>query len=319
MPILYCDPWRAQYFQDVQCPDDATIPIKDWQAWSLFPNHSWIYDKLAVARSQGMDAAPHGVIPPYYPVFSKPIINLRNMGAGSLAIPDEATYRVSLQPGHFWSTLLTGRHVSTDAAILNGEIAWCRHATGITLDGGTFEHWHIHKEVMPELEGYLGTWASKHLAGYTGMTNFETIGGKIIEVHLRFTDQWPDLYGAGWVDAMVRLYSEKRWEFDDSQRQDQYSVVLWGSHGRSYRYPSAACTARVKAEPGVVSVQQTFHENLTPSLHSNPPGGFRLAIVNTNDLEAGRRALKILNEGILASSEQGDGSTRSSMVQLSSL
>jgi hypothetical protein len=31
------------------------------------------------------------------------------------------------------------------------------------------------------------------------MVNLETIGGRIIEVHLRFADQWPDLYGARWT------------------------------------------------------------------------------------------------------------------------
>jgi hypothetical protein len=37
------------------------------------------------------------------------------------------------------------------------------------------------------------------------MLNLETIGGTIIEVHLRFADQWLDLYGPGWVDAVVWL------------------------------------------------------------------------------------------------------------------
>ena len=46
--------------------------------------------------------------------------------------------------------------------------------------------------------------SQKHLAGYTGMLNLETIGGTIIEAHLRFADQWPDLYGPGWVDAAGR-------------------------------------------------------------------------------------------------------------------
>jgi hypothetical protein len=46
----------------------------------------------------------------------------------------------------------------------------------------------------------------RHLGGYTGMLNVETIGGTIIEAHLRFADQWPDLYGAGWVEAVVGLY-----------------------------------------------------------------------------------------------------------------
>ena len=81
-----CDPWRTQFFEDVACPDDVIIPTDDRDAWPLYPGHRWIYDKLAVALSQGLDAAPHGVMPPHFPVFSKPIMNLRGMGVGSRAI-----------------------------------------------------------------------------------------------------------------------------------------------------------------------------------------------------------------------------------------
>ena len=101
MPIYQTDPWRVQFFQHAACPDDVIIPTKDWEAWPLYPQHRWIYDKLAVALSQGLDAAPHGVIPPRFPVFSKPMMNLRSMGAGSLAIPDMETYRASMHPGPF--------------------------------------------------------------------------------------------------------------------------------------------------------------------------------------------------------------------------
>ncbi len=146
MPIYQTDPWRVQFFEHVACPDDVIIPTKDWEAWTLYPAHRWIYDKLAVALSQGLDAAPHGVIPPRFPVFSKPMMNLRSMGAGSLPIPDIETYRASLSPGHFWCTLLTGAHVSTDAAIVDGNAVWWRHATGATAPGGTFDYWHIHAE-----------------------------------------------------------------------------------------------------------------------------------------------------------------------------
>ena len=47
------------------------------------------------------------------------------------------------------------------------------------------------------------------------MANFETIGGRIIEVHLRFADQWPDLYGTGWVDALIAPLCDGAWRFDD--------------------------------------------------------------------------------------------------------
>ena len=294
MPILQTDPWRTQFFADVACPGDTIIPTKDWEAWTLYPKHRWIYDKLAVALSQGLDAAPHGVIPPSFPVFSKPMMNLRSMGAGSLPIPDIETYRASLNPGHFWSTLLTGAHVSTDAALVDGNAVWWRHATGATAPGGTFDHWHIHAEPMPEIEDWCGNWAREHLRGYTGMVNFETIGSRIIEAHLRFADQWPDLYGTGWVESLVQLYANRIWTFDDSTRQDAYSVVLFGPHGPAYRHPPAETIQQARAVEGVSSVQISFHEDRDPSQHSMPPGGFRLAVVNAWSLDAGRTARDIL-------------------------
>jgi hypothetical protein len=295
MPILQTDPWRTQFFQTTPCPDDVTIPTKDWEAWPLFPDHRWIYDKLAVALSQGLDAAPHGVIPPHFPVFSKPMMNLRSMGAGSLPIPDIETYRASMNPGHFWCTLLTGAHVSTDAAVVNGAVKWWRHATGATATGGTFDHWHIHSEPMPAIEDWCGAWTRTHLGGYTGMINFETIGARIIEAHLRFADQWPDLYGPGWVLALVNLYANREWRFDDITRADGYSVVLFAPHGPTFRHPPRHAIDQAKKIPGVTSIQISFHEDRDPAHHSMPPGGFRLAIINATDLDAGRRARDLLN------------------------
>ena len=124
------------------------------------------------------------------------------------------------------------------------------------------------------------------------MVNFETIGARIIEVHLRFADQWPDLYGGRpWVEALVGLYAEGRWEFDEpGGRRDGYSVVLFGAHGVQYRHPPAELLAEVRAAPGILSVQVTFHEDRPPNWHSMPPGGFRLTIINSFDHEAAERA-----------------------------
>jgi hypothetical protein len=49
--------------------------------------------------------------------------------------------------------------------------------------------------------------------------------------------------------------------------------------------------------PQVSSVQITFHADKPAELHAMPPGGFRLAIVNCWELEAGleaRRRLALL-------------------------
>jgi hypothetical protein len=208
------------------------------------------------------------------------------MGVGSRVLSSQADYDEHYAPGHFWMTLLEGRHVSSDVAVVHGEPRWWRHVTGKPAGEGTFDQWIIHAEPDSVIEESCGAWIEHNLTGYTGMLNLETIGGTIIEAHLRFADQWPDLYGPGWVDALVELYERGEWNFADDDRAEGYSAVLFGPHGRRYRHPPAATVDEIKRLPGVTSVQVTFHEDRAPESHAMPPGGFRLAIVNGFDLQA---------------------------------
>ena len=290
MPIQEADPWRLQYFKNAACPPDVSIPTDDEHAWMWYPKHRWIYDKIAVALSQGLDAAPHGIPPPGFPVFSKPIINLRGMGAGSRVIRSMEEYGRVLTPGHMWMTMLEGRHISSDVAVVAGRPRWWRHVTGRPGPEGTFDYWTVHAEPDPEIEKRCGDWIGRHMSDFTGMLNFETINGWIIELHLRFSDQWPDLYGKGWVDALIGLYHRGVWEFADNDRRDGYSVVLFGPKERHYRHPPAEAVAEALKLPGVSSVQITFHEDRDSESHSMPPGGFRLAVVNGWDLKTGMAA-----------------------------
>ena len=291
MPICEIDPWRMPYFARVPCPDNVLIPTEDSDAWLWNPRHRWVYDKLAVALSQGLDAAPHGVKPGKFPVFSKPIYNLKGMGIGSQAIASQVEYDAAQTAGYFWSTLLQGEHVSSDVAVIDGNPVWWRHARGQASGDGTFDHWEVGAEPNAAVEQWCHPWCEQHLAGYTGMLNLETIGGRIIEGHLRFADQWPDLYGGDpWVEALVRLYQHGKWDYDDSNRRAGYSVVLFLPHGRRYQPPPQTLQEEVRAMEGVSSLQITFHPELDPSRHAMPPGGFRVAIVNCWDREAGNRA-----------------------------
>ena len=297
MPICEADPWRLQYFAQVETA--ANIPTEDSDAWQWYPRHRWIYDKLAVALSQNLEAGPHGTPPPRFPVFSKPIVNLKGMGAGSRVLHSQADYDEHYAPGHFWMPLLDGRHLSTDIAVVDGEPRWWRHVTGEAAGGGTFDYWTVQAASEPVIEAHCGAWVRAHLAGYTGMLNLETIGGRIIEAHLRFADQWPDLYGAGWLEALVRLYERGIWNFTDEDRRDGYSVVLFGPNGVRYLHPPPALLEEVKQMAGVSSVQITFHEDRAPERHAMPPGGFRLAIVNGFDLAGGLAARERLKEHFL--------------------
>ena len=287
MPIIERDPWRMQYFENVACPEGLEIPTEESDAWRLYPRYRWLFNKLEVADSQGLLCGLHGMEPPSFPVFSKPVYNMRGMGIGSRVLRSTEEYERFQRPGHFWMQLLEGEHVSSDVAVVGGQARWWRHVVGVPLGGGRFDHWVIMAEDRPRIESYCGEWLARHMADYTGMVNFETIGARIIEVHLRFSDQWPDLYGPGWLEAVVRLYGEGVWRHDDLDRRDAYSVVLFGAHGIEYAHPEGSLVERLRAEAGVSSIQITFHADKPSWAHAMPPGGFRLAIVNCWDLRVG--------------------------------
>jgi hypothetical protein len=294
VPFCEADPWRLQYFEGVRSPPGLRIPTEDPDGYEWYPQQQWVYDKLRLCASQGILCAPHGVEPPAFPVFSKPITNLRGMGVGSRVLHSAADYRRCLTPGHFWMPLLRGEHVSTDVAVVQGRACWSRHSCGIPAGEGTFDYWTIEAARRPELEDYLAQWLARNIGAYTGMMNLESIGGRIIDAHLRFADQWPDLYGRSWLEAVVTLYQHGVWEFREPPRTDGYSLALFGPHGREYRHPPAAVVEQVRRMPQVSSVQITFHSERPAAAHPMPPGGFRLAIVNCRDLEAGRAARAVL-------------------------
>jgi hypothetical protein len=287
MPILENSPWRRQYFEGVACPDGVTIPTDDDVAYVLYPAHRWVYNKLLICETQGIAHAPHGISPARFPVFSKPIYNLRGMGAESRILASPAEYERWQRPGHLWMELLAGEHVSSDVAVIAGECVWWRHAVGQSLGHGLFDYWTVLAEPMPAIETYCAAWITRHLRTYSGVLNLETIGARIIEAHLRFTDQWPDLYGPGWIDSLVGLYSDHRWRHPTAARRTGYSVVLFADRGQCYRMIEDDQLAALRTAPAISSIQITFHADRPPEAHAMPPGGFRLAIINCWDLEAG--------------------------------
>ena len=283
MSILEPDPWRQQFFDHCLCPNDLDIPIKDPDAYRMNPLHAWAYNKLMIAEKQDLICGPHDIEPGFYPVFSKPIYNLRSMGSNSGVIVNRQEYSRQYNPGFMWVEILEGEHLSTDVAVVDGEALWFAHAIGYPEKEGTFDYWEILADPRQETEAYLQAFISENFTHYCGMMNFETIGGRIIEMHLRFADQWPDLYGEPFVPSLIELYRSGSWRMGPLNRTG-CSVVLFGEH-RNYRKPSQAFLAPFIDHEQVTSIQLPFHETMDYRQHSMPPGGFRLAIVNGFSLE----------------------------------
>lgn len=290
MPIVEKAPWCEQYFAGVACPAGVYIPTDDALAWQRYPKHRWVYNRLLLCETQGIVHAPHVVTPAAFPVLSLPICDLGGTDAGRL-IHSASEYARALTPGHCWMSPLDGEHLRSEVAVIDGEPRWWRHSVGVPLVDGMYDYWTVLAEARERHESRCGEWLRRHLAGYTGCVILAAIGSTLIGVHLRVLNQWPDLHETGWLDAVVRLYAEGRWQYREPSRRQAYSVELYVPHGRGYDAPPSPIIERLLSHPAIASIQITFDPDRPAERRvAMPPGGFRLAIVNAWDREAGMQA-----------------------------
>ncbi len=282
----------AAFFGTTPCPDDLPIPVGDATAWTLYPDHNHVYIKPLLCKTQGIAHAPLPVPPPGFPVFVKPITNLLGMSIGSFRA-DSAADLAAYRAGSFWMALLTGRQVSTDVAIVDGAARWFAHTEGHPIDNGRFSHWERLDTDESALESVLSGWAAEHLKGFTGIVNFETIGMRIIECHLRMSVEFIPLYGRGWLDAVVRLYRDKVWEFVEGPFP-RFTVPSFTGYAPHRVDP--ARLAAIEAMPGIHRVFPTINDGM-PEL-GNPPNGYRRAVIVAESLDAGRAALPLIDTAI---------------------
>lgn len=144
----------------------------------------WIYDKLIIARKQGVLAAPAGIpVPESGEYIVRPITNIRMMGRGARRMWIQAGDDEPVPDGYFWSEILTGPHISAD-------YHWGEQS--LTVEGfrddsarlDRFSRWCRIEQDKPLPEILHG------LEDHSEWINVEYIGDKVIEVHLRLNDDF---------------------------------------------------------------------------------------------------------------------------------
>lgn len=154
------------------------------------PRNKRVYDKLWVAKSQGLQAGRMSELPRRYPVVVKPRVSLMGFGVGMSIARDQADFFGRSAGADadelMWMEFLSGPQFSVDLVVRQGEIQTYRATQGIPGDGeqrATFKWW----ESVPNywLPERVAGWIRRHLKHYTGPVNVEIIDGRIIECHLR--------------------------------------------------------------------------------------------------------------------------------------
>lgn len=160
-----------------------TTLVDDRDVWgNVHPDDLWIYDKLIVARKAGYLAGPAGVpVPQAAHYIVRPITNIRMMSRGASIqwlTPDED----SVPDGYFWCELFTGDHVSVDYHYGQQSTTVQGFRDSDRLD--RFSKW-TRIDVKIPFPKILGELYLKYK-----WINVEYVGGKIIEVHTRYNDDF---------------------------------------------------------------------------------------------------------------------------------
>ena len=298
MPVLYRNDWAHQFYRGFPCPENTEVPTHDADAYRLNPEFNWVYNKLLIGQRQGLVCAPHGIEPEQYPVFSRPCYNLGGSGFGAAVMNNKEEYAANCHPGYMWAQLLTGEQFSTDVAVIHGQIKWMTHVKAYPGDNNTIDYWEVFQREKDEIAEMAEEFVCSYLGTYSGMVNFETIGNQLIEVHLRFAYQWPDLYSPEFISETIRLYARRQFKLG-TQSQVGYSLNLYGPH-QQYKKPNIMELDTLVDGENVTSIQLPFHENIPFERQGMPLGGFHLGIINGHDRKACEAARKTVFDAIKA-------------------
>ena len=164
--------------------------VDDKDVWAQCPvDYLWIYDKLILARKLGYQAAPAGIPVPqpgWYIV--RPITNIRMMSRGAKKLWLTPADTDSVPDGSFWSECFQGRHTSVDFHWGKQHLA----VEGFRDDADRLDRFCRWQKItdtvaFPSVLQDLGQIAE--------WVNVEYVDNHIIEIHLRYNDDFSNHAG----------------------------------------------------------------------------------------------------------------------------
>ena len=158
-------------FENIETNID--IPLDDRTAFKLYPKYNWVYSTSRLLDMQNIEWSPFPMKNLEYP--------LREFG---LVADDETC-------GTIYTRQLEGDDITTDVAIMKGEIKWARHHK-IDKNGS--------KQILDELRGNIelriSALTTLHFQKFAGIISVDTVGHDMIAVRLCMTtdvvNQYPE-------------------------------------------------------------------------------------------------------------------------------
>ena len=186
--------------------------FNDKDFWITTDNDDlWLFDKLILSKKLGYTCGPAGLAPPKENNYIvRPITNIRMMGRNA-TIKYLTPLEYDIPDGYFWCEMFKGRHLSFDYHYGQQVLAVEGFRKNERLD--RFSRWEKVDDQY-ELPGILKPIALKY-----EWLNVETIDNKVIEVHLRYNDDFANHN----ANVIVPIWKE---DFYPSEYGDRIGFIL---------------------------------------------------------------------------------------------
>lgn len=163
--------------------------VEDWDAWNMYPQHRWLFNKLELSLRLGYCAGPTPApVPVTGDYIVRPIYNLSGMGAGAVLMNLEAGRVYDFPPSYFWCERFVGDHISVNYKWEASRLIPTHTSLGETdfNNLSRFKRWIKIEHRNLELPNWISS------LRFVDDINIEFIDGKIIEIHLRQGIDFPE-------------------------------------------------------------------------------------------------------------------------------
>lgn len=166
-------------FENVEANVD--IPLDDMTAYQMYPRYNWVYSTSRLLDMQNVEWSP-------FPM-------------GDLMQPHTEFPLNSDTTCQVYTKKLAGDTLTTDVAVLKGDIKWAAHHKGNELL----------EELRGDIELVISALTTLHFKKFAGIISVDTIGTKIVAVRLRMTTKMVEQYPEDWLKRVLRIYNRRPW------------------------------------------------------------------------------------------------------------
>ena len=199
------------------------MPFFDNTCYKRYPRHNFIYDKLWIVKSQGLQGGRLEKLAGKetkvsYPIFIKPRwghLSASSKNCFKISSAEELLIYIDY-PNMMWSEFIDAKEGMTDYVLLKGKIVHQLTYVYSDKQNGFSDDW---KYISPESKppSVITEWVKQHMTDFTGIVNVQYRDDKIIEVGLRLARAGAYVLStenAALINNINSIFIKKEWDYN---------------------------------------------------------------------------------------------------------